>query len=91
LGLISEPKAVPSKALEAAFLFELVKWRSMDKEFDQKILRWLPWLPSLLKRFAREAKHINVRRPAKLLARMNSIGEKFPFNIPVDEGNVDVP
>lgn len=60
----------------------------MEKEFDKKILSWMPWLPSLLKRLAREAKHLDVRRPAKLLARMKSVGEKLPLNIPLDEGRL---
>lgn len=60
----------------------------MDKEFDAKILSWMPQLPALVKRFAKEVRHLDVTRPAKSLAKIKSIAEKFPLNIAVDEGRL---
>ena len=60
----------------------------MDDKFEAKILSWMPWLPVILKRFAKEATRFDPRYPAKALARVKGIADKLPLNITVDENRL---
>lgn len=61
----------------------------MDKELENKILSWMPWLPALMKRFGKELRHFDAKHPAKALAKIKVIADKLPFKIaPMDEGKL---
>jgi hypothetical protein len=60
----------------------------MDKRFEAKILSWMPRLPGVLKRFAKEARRFDSKHPAKALARVKGIVEKVALNSAVDESQV---
>lgn len=60
----------------------------MNKKLEAKVLRWMPWLPILLKRLDKEFRHFDVRYPAKALNRFKALAEKLPINIVIDEGRI---